>query len=116
MGAIQRPGGGVWLSGKGLLDPDTDHFISKPDESSSRTILTDYIHYLPATGLHQLQVRHLPMSTRMRNLTYKQAQEVLHNPEPATIHRIIGPDPVLVAAIRRVISSVQNLADWLGEH
>ena len=113
LGAIKRPGGGVWLIGdkatdRVIIDPETDQIIGRDETTYYKT--TDYLEKLPLSAYHQLQPRNLDMSIRLRRATREQAAAILANPAPDVIEQTFGSDPVLVAAILRATVQVNDQA------
>ena len=113
LGAIKRPGGGVWLIGdkatdRVIIDPETDQIIGHDETTHYKT--TDYLGKLPLSAHHQLQPRNLDMSIRLRRATREQAAAILANPAPDVIEQTFGSDPVLVAAILRATVQVNDQA------
>ena len=113
LGAIKRPGGGVWLIGdkaadRVIIDPETDQIIASDETTYYKT--TDYLEKLPLSAHHQLQPRNLDMSIRLRRATREQAAAILANPAPDVIEQTFGSDPVLVAAILRATVQVNDQA------
>ena len=58
LGAIKRPGGGVWLisdkaADRVIIDPETDQIIASDETTHYKT--TDYLEKLPLSAYHQLQ-------------------------------------------------------------
>lgn len=111
LGAIKRPGGGVWLIGdkaadRVIIDPETDQIIASDETPYYKT--TDYLEKLPLSAYHQLQPRNLDMSIRLRRATREQAAAILANPAPDVIEQTFGSDPVLVAAILRATVQVND--------
>ena len=111
LGAIKRPGGGVWLIGdkatdRVIIDPETDQIIGRDETTYYKT--TDYLEKLPLSAYHQLQPRNLDMSIRLRRATREQAAAILANPAPDVIEQTFGPDPVLIAAILRATVQVND--------
>ena len=117
MGAIRKPGGGVWLldeyyyRGRGFYDPETDQHVFS---GVSTTNSPDYVCRLPLSVFHQLCPRDEDMSVRLRNLSYEQAAKLLELPTAEVVEQEFGADPVLVAAILQVVTEVQDLTDWLA--
>ena len=113
LGAIKRPGGGVWLIGdkatdRVIIDPETDQIIGRDETTYYKT--TDYLEKLPLSAYHQLQPRNLDMSIRLRWATREQAAAILANPAPDVIEQTFGSDSVLVAAILRATVQVNDQA------
>ncbi|EEG25848.1 hypothetical protein [Corynebacterium matruchotii] len=113
LGAIKRPGGGVWLIGdkatdRVIIDPETDQIIGRDETTYYKT--TDYLEKLPLSAYHQLQPRNLDMSIRLRRATREQAAAILANPAPDVIEQTFGSDPVLVADILRATVQVNDQA------
>ena len=113
LGAIKRPGGGVWLIGdkatdRVIIDPETDQIIGRDETTHYKT--TDYLEKLPLSAHHQLQPRDLDMSIRLRRATREQAAAILANPAPDVIEQTFGSDLVLVAAILRATVQVNDQA------
>ena len=113
LGAIKRPGGGVWLigdkaTGRVIIDPETDQIIASDETTHYKT--TDYLEKLPLSAYHQLQPRNLDMSIRLRRATREQVAAILANPAPDVIEQTFGSDPVLVAAILRATVQVNDQA------
>ncbi len=111
LGAIKRPGGGVWLigdkaTGRIIIDPETDQIIASDETTHYKT--TDYLEKLPLSAYHQLQPRNLDMSIRLRRATREQVAAILANPAPDVIEQTFGPDPVLIAAILRATVQVND--------
>ena len=111
LGAIKRPGGGVWLigdkaTGRVIIDPETDQIIASDETTHYKT--TDYLEKLPLSAYHQLQPRNLDMSIRLRRATRKQVAAILANPAPDVIEQTFGQDPVLIAAILRATVQVND--------
>ena len=113
LGAIKRPGGGVWLisdkaAGRVIIDPETDQIIASDETTHYKT--TDYLEKLPLSAYHQLQPRNLDMSIRLCRATREQVATILANPAPDVIEQTFGSDPVLVAAILRATVQVNDQA------
>ena len=113
LGAIKRPGGGVWLigdkaTGRIIIDPETDQIIASDETTYYKT--TDYLEKLPLSAYHQLQPRNLDMSIRLRRATREQVAAILANPAPDVIEQTFGSDPVLVAVILRATVQVNDQA------
>ena len=113
LGAIKRPGGGVWLisdkaADRVIIDPETDQIIGRDETTHYKT--TDYLEKLPLSAYHQLQPRNLDMSIRLRRATREQAAAILANPAPDVIEQTFGSDPVLVADILRATVQVNDQA------
>ena len=111
LGAIKRPGGGVWLisdkaADRVIIDPETDQIIASDETTHYKT--TDYLGKLPLSAYHQLQPRNLDMSIRLRRATREQVAAILANPAPDIIEQTFGPDPVLIAAILRATVQVND--------
>ena len=111
LGAIKRPGGGVWLisdkaAERVIIDPETDQIIASDETAYYKT--TDYLEKLPLSAYHQLQPRNLDMSIRLRRATREQAAAILANPAPDVIEQTFGSDPMLVAAILRATVQVND--------
>ncbi|WP_454949687.1 hypothetical protein [Corynebacterium matruchotii] len=111
LGAIKRPGGGVWLisdkaADRVIIDPETDQIIASDETTYYKT--TDYLGKLPLSAYHQLQPRNLDMSIRLRRATREQVAAILANPAPDVIEQTFGPDPVLIAAILRATVQVND--------
>ena len=111
LGAIKRPGGGVWLisdkaADRVIIDPETDQIIASDETTYYKT--TDYLGKLPLSAYHQLQPRNLDMSIRLRRATREQVAAILANPAPDVIEQKFGPDPVLVKAILRATVQVND--------
>ena len=111
LGAIKRPGGGVWLigdkaTGRVIIDPETDQIIASDETTHYKT--TDYLEKLPLSAYHQLQPRNLDMSIRLRRATREQVAAILANPAPDVIEQTFGQDPVLIAAILRATVQVND--------
>ena len=113
LGAIKRPGGGVWLisdkaADRVIIDPETDQIIASDETTHYKT--TDYLEKLPLSAYHQLQPRNLNMSIRLRRATREQVAAILANPAPDVIEQTFGSDPVLVKAILRATVQVNDQA------
>ena len=119
MGAIRRPGGGVWLieersyRGRYFYDSNTDRQAFGGTRHSVEG-QASYIYDLPLSAYHQLRTRDEEMSVRMRNVSYEQAAMLLGSPAIDTVEQIFGTDPVLGAAILRAVIKVNRLAQWLA--
>ena len=119
MGAIRRPGGGVWLiedrpyRGRYFYDSDTDHQAFGSTRHSAEG-QASYIYDLPLSAVHQLRPRDEGMSGRLRNVSYEQAAMLLASPMAEVVKQEIGADPVLGVAILQVIAEVQELSRWLA--
>ena len=113
LGAIKRPGGGVWLisdkaADRVIIDPETDQIIASDETPYYKT--TDYLEKLPLSAYHQLQPRNLDMSIRLRRATREQVAAILANPAPDVIEQTFGSDSVLVAAILRATVQMNDQA------
>ena len=116
MGAIRKPGGGVWLldeyyyRGRGFYDPETDQHVF----SGANTVNLNYVCRLPLSAYHQLRPRDEDMSVRLRNVSYEQAAMLLESPTAEVVEQEFGTDPVLGTAILQVVTKVQDLTNWLA--
>jgi len=113
LGAIKRPGGGVWLIGdkatdRIIIDPETDQIIARDNATHHNP--ADHLYDLPLSAYHQLQPRNLDMSIRLRRATREQVAAILANPAPDVIEQTFGSDPVLVADILRATVQVNDQA------
>ncbi|WP_454940313.1 hypothetical protein [Corynebacterium matruchotii] len=119
MGAIRRPGGGVWLiedrpyRGRYFYDSDTDRQAFGSTRHSAEG-QASYIYDLPLSAFHQLRPRDEDMSVRLRNVSYEQAAMLLASPTAEVVKQEIGADSVLGVAILQVIAEVQELSRWLA--
>ena len=117
MGAIRKPGGGVWLLGeyyyrdRGFYDPETDQHVFSGIRTTNSP---DYVCRLPLSAYHQLRPRDEDMSVRLRNVSYEQAAKLLESPTAEVVEQEFGADPVLGAAILQVVTEVQDLTNWLA--
>ena len=113
LGAIKRPGGGVWLIGdkatdRIIIDPETDQIIARDNAPHHNP--ADHLYDLPLSAYHQLQPRNPDMSIRLRRATREQVAAILANPAPDVIEQTFGSDPVLVADILRATVQVNDQA------
>ena len=113
LGAIKRPGGGVWLIGdkaadRVIIDPETDQIIASDNTTHHNP--ADHLYDLPLSAYHQLQPRNPDMSIRLRRATREQVAAILANPAPDVIEQTFGSDPVLVADILRATVQVNDQA------
>ena len=119
MGAIRRPGGGVWLiedrsyRGRYFYDSNTDRQAFGGTRHSVEG-QASYIYDLPLSAYHQLRIRDEEMSVRMRNVSYEQAAMLVESPTIEVVEQEFGADPVLGVAILQVVTKVQDLANWLA--
>ena len=117
MGAIRKPGGGVWLldeyyyRGRGFYDPETDQHVFSGIRTTNSP---DYVCRLPLSAYHQLRPRDEEMSVRMRNTSYEQAAMLVESPTIEVVEQEFGADPVLGAAILQIVTEVQDLTNWLA--